>query len=1171
MSFIHLNLHTEYSIVDGLIRIDQLLPACIKAHMPAVAITDQSNFFGLIKFYKTAIAAGIKPIVGVDILLLNEQNPQKPFKLTLFAQNNEGYKNLRCLVSKSYIEGQKLGQPLVLKSWVKEFSTGVIALSGGKDGDVGQALLSEELEQAKNLLSEWQHIFPDRYYLELQRTGRAEEEDYNQKALALAENLQIPVVATNAVCFLNPNDFEAHEARVCINAGYVLEDRNRPRNYTAEQCLRTSEEMMDLFIDAPEAIANTVEIAKRCNVSIELGKNLLPIFPIPNETTTVEEFLEQQAKIGLKNYLQNNPELASDLEKQQLYDQRLQFELSTIKSMGFASYFLIVADFIDWARKNDVPVGPGRGSGVGSLVAYALGITGLDPIVHELFFERFLNPERISMPDFDIDFCMDGRDRVIEYVIQRYGSERVAQIITYGTMAARAAVRDVGRVLGYPYGFVDKIAKLIPFELGISLEKALHDEEQLLKRYKEEEEVKILIDLAMKLEGITRNAGKHAGGVVIAPTKLTDFVPLYCESEDSSSIVTQFDKNDVEAIGLVKFDFLGLRTLTIIDWAVKTINMKRAKNDEALLNIMDITLDDAKTYKLLQDCATTAIFQLESRGMRDVIKRLQPDCFGDIVAVGALYRPGPLQSGMVEDFINRKHGRAEATYFHSSLEPILRPTYGVILYQEQVMQVAQVLAGYSLGGADLLRRAMGKKKPEEMTKQRAIFLEGAANKGVDKHIANNIFDLMEKFAGYGFNKSHSAAYALISYQTLWLKAHYPAEFMAAVLSSDMDNTDKVVQFLDESKRLGLTIIPPDINQGEYRFSVLDDGKIAYGLGAIKGVGQAAIESIMASRTKDGEFKSLFDFCKRVDTRKVNRRVLEALICASSFDKFITTNDKADIEATQNAKNKNRANMIASLDLALKVAEQHERNKNSGQLDLFASLQSADDEQSGLLEADYVQVEPWVEEKLLQSEKSVLGFYLSGHPIVNYRDELKNFITATIGELAPETNKTVIIAGFVVAVRIFNTRTGNRLAAITLEDETGSIDITAFSDLYVTVRDLLNEGQLLVIEGEVGVDNFSGSMRVRALKIKTLEQARNDLAKGLILRLDAESIDDVKLAELAKIIDPYRGGTCNVFVSYKLKNISAKMALGSKFKVKLQNEFLCKLRQLLDNENVTVSY
>lgn len=1131
LHFIHLRIHTEYSLSDGLVQLAPLLEQAKAEGMPALAITDQSNLFATIKFYQAALQAGIKPIIGADIWLENPAQPAQPFRLTLFCQHELGYKNLLELISKSFIAGQAHDKAIIKRAWLREFAAGLIVLSGAQEGDVGQALLAEDPAQAAALIAFWTQHFPTRYYLELRRTGHPQDEPYIQAALACAKKHTLPVIATNDVRFLTRADFEAHEARVCIHAGYVLTDPRRPKNYTEQQYFRSQAEMAELFADIPAALTNTIELAKRCNVTLTLGKNFLPRFTVPAGSTT-ESYLIDVAQQGLTERLNisfaNTTLLAT---QQQTYFARLQAELNVINSMGFAGYFLIVADFTRWARNNGVPVGPGRGSGPGSLVAYALHITDLDPLVHDLLFERFLNPERVSMPDFDIDFCMEGRDRVIEYVMQTHGRESVAQIITYGTMAARAVVRDVGRVLAMSYGYVDKLAKLIPFEIGMTLDKALEQEELLRERYQQEDDVRTLIDLALKLEGTTRNVGKHAGGVVIAPAKLTELTPLYCEADAPQNLVTQFDKDDVEAVGLVKFDFLGLRTLTIIDWAVKNIN-----RTAAAINIQLIPMQDASTFNLLKACKTTAVFQLESRGMKDLIKRLQPDCFEDIVALVALFRPGPLQSGMVDDFINRKHGRAKVSYPHPKLEPILRSTYGVIVYQEQVMQIAQVLAGYSLGAADILRRAMGKKKPEEMAVQREIFCRGATERGVNAETATYIFDLMEKFAGYGFNKSHSASYALIAYQTAWLKAHYPAAYMAAVLSSDMDHTDKVVALIEDCHHQNLTVAPPDINQSEYRFKVLDDTHIAYGLGAIKGAGQAAIEAIVATRESSGPFQNLFDFCQRVDARKMNRRVLEALIKAGAFDKI----------------GPHRASILASLELALQQAEQTLRNQTLGQHDLLGG---------GTLKAAplcYVDTPEWSEHDRLFGEKETLGLYLTGHPIHRYLPELTNFISDRLLNLRPAANQ--VAAGIIANLRLIQTKRGDRMAVVTLDDATTQLDMLCFAETYHKYRELLTKDTLVVVEGEVSIDEFNGGHRIICQQLFSLEQARERFAQYLKICLPAAKADE--LQKLAEILRDFRGGHCRVSIDYMQNIAKASLNLGETWRVKPTDHLLEKLKNML---------
>lgn len=878
--FIHLRIHSDFSMVDGLSKVPPLVKKVAAMGMPAMALTDFTNLCGLVKFYSTAHNCGVKPIIGADFTLQSEEFGDELTKLTLLAKNNVGYKNLTLLISKAYLRGHVQHQPVIDKAWLVEHAEGLIVLSGGKSGEVGRALLKGNQQQVERCIEFYQTHFADHFYLELIRTGRADEESYLHFALDVAEQYDLPVVATNEVVFITEESFEAHEIRVAIHDGYTLEDPRRPKNYSPKQYLRSEAEMCELFADIPEALANSVEIAKRCNVTVRLGEYFLPNFPTGG--MAIEDFLVMKSREGLEERLEflfPDPEVRA--KRRPEYDERLQVELDVINQMGFPGYFLIVMEFIQWSKDNDIPVGPGRGSGAGSLVAYALKITDLDPLEYDLLFERFLNPERVSMPDFDVDFCMDKRDQVIDHVAEMYGRDAVSQIITFGTMAAKAVIRDVGRVLGHPFGFVDRISKLVPPDPGMTLEKAFIAEPALQELYDADEEVKELIDKCRILEGCTRNAGKHAGGVVISPTAITDFAPIYCDAEGNFP-VTQFDKNDVETAGLVKFDFLGLRTLTIIDWALGLVNPRLKKAGKPPVRIEAIPLDDARSFRNLQDAKTTAVFQLESRGMKELIKRLQPDCFEDIIALVALFRPGPLQSGMVDNFIDRKHGREAISYpdekwQHESLKEILEPTYGIILYQEQVMQIAQVLSGYTLGGADMLRRAMGKKKPEEMAKQRAVFQEGAEKNGVDGELAMKIFDLVEKFAGYGFNKSHSAAYALVSYQTLWLKTHYPAEFMAAVMTADMDNTEKVVGLVDECKNMGLTVLPPDINSGLYRFNVDDNGAIVYGIGAIKGVGEGPIEAILEARNKGGYFKDLFDFCARIDLKKVNKRVIEKLI------------------------------------------------------------------------------------------------------------------------------------------------------------------------------------------------------------------------------------------------------------------------------------------------------
>lgn len=1139
--FIHLNVHSEYSIVDGLVRIKPLLEQAKQLGMPAVAVTDHTNLFGLVKFYQAALHEGVKPIIGSELWLAPSDDIPVATPCILLCQNQQGYYHLTELISHAYTrQGYDQQNLYIERSWLHDKNAGLIALSGGMQGDIGYALLADQPELAQNCVAFWQQHFPGRFYIELSRTGHQQQETYIQRSLSLAQQFDLPVVATNAVRFLDQQDYEAHEARVCIHQGYVLEDPKRPRYYTDEQYLRSSDEMRQLFRDIPSAISNSYYIAQRCNLTLNLGEHYLPEFPVP-ESMTISQYLQQVAYEGLRQRLkQLFGESAIEEERYQHYWQRLDKELEVIHSMGFPGYFLIVADFIQWAKDNNVPVGPGRGSGAGSLVAFALKITDLDPLRYDLLFERFLNPERVSMPDFDVDFCMEGRDRVIEYVAHQYGRESVSQIITFGTMAARAVVRDVGRILHHPYGYVDKIAKLIPFEIGMTLDKALEEEPLLKQRYDEEESVRTLIDLGCKLEGITRNAGKHAGGVVIAPGKLTDFTPLYCEP-GTDSYVTQFDKDDVEEIGLVKFDFLGLRTLTIIKWALQHINQQRSADDQ--LSVDDIPVDDQPTFELLQSCQTTAVFQLESRGMKDLIRRLQPESFEEIIALVALFRPGPLQSGMVDDFVERKHGRVSVQYPHPWLEDVLKPTYGVILYQEQVMQIAQVLASYSLGAADILRRAMGKKKAEAMAKQREIFMKGALDNGIDEQKAREIFDLMEKFAGYGFNKSHSAAYALIAYHTAWLKTHYPAEFMAAVLSSDMDNTDKVVGFIEECRRMQLTIEPPDINASDYPFTVKDSSTIVYGLGAIKGAGESALTAIIEQRQADGPYQSLLDLCVRVDTRKVSKRVLDVLIKAGAMDGLAG----------------NRAGMINQLDQLVQIAEQEKAARQSRQADLFS--QGLDD-QSISEEPDYTAVPQWREQDRLAHEKTVLGLYLTGHPIQAYADVLHKMHVVLPHQAQDRVNQVCWLAGIVTHKRSLKTKKDQPMMVATLADEQAQCDITLFNEVIEQARDILEVDQLVCVEGEITDDQYTGGQRLLAKQVLTLEQLQAYKTQSWSIYLHQDTCTPELIGKLSELLQAYTQGHCQVQVYYQHAQATVSLRLASSWQVQPQTELLERLNTLL---------
>ena len=1162
-AFVHLHLHTEYSMVDSTVRIPALMEQCAEHGMPAVALTDKNNLFGLVKFYRKAITAGVKPLIGLDLRLLNEDEPNRPYTLVLLVQNRDGYRNVSELVTRSYIEGQVRGEPLARREWLNaESCNGLIALSGGLHSDIGHALHANHADQARERLEAWKAVFPDRFYLELIRTGRAGEEACVQASLELAGQTGTPVVATNDVRFLSRRDFDAHEARVCIHDSRVLADTERPRLYSPQQYLRTPEEMAELFADVPEALANTVEIARRCNLDLTLGESVLPAFPVPDGQTEAE-FLEVEARRGLQAALETIFDTREIPENERAafsapYLERLQSELDVIQSMGFPGYFLIVADFIRWARENNVPVGPGRGSGAGSLVAWVLGITDLDPLEHDLLFERFLNPERVSMPDFDVDFCMEGRDDVIDYVAQRYGRERVSQIITFGTMAAKAVIRDCGRVLSQPYGFVDRIAKQVPFEIGMTLEKALEQSDELASMYRDDEEVTAIIDLAMSLEGLVRNAGKHAGGVVISPGPLTDFAPLYCE-EGGTNVVTQLDKDDVEAVGLVKFDFLGLKTLTIIDWAVR---IAKETNPGLDLDVSRIPPQDAKTFELLRSTRTAAVFQLESSGMRDLIKRMRPDQFDDLVALVALFRPGPLQSGMVDDFITRKHAsnKADIDYLHPELKPVLEETYGVILYQEQVMQIAQVLAGYTLGEADLLRRAMGKKKPKEMAKQREIFVTGATERGVANETATRIFDLMEKFAGYGFNKSHSAAYAVLSYQTAYLKAHYPAAFMAAVMSADLQNTDRLVTLKDDCRQLGLKLLAPDINNSSYHFSVSSADTILYGLGAIKGVGRGAVESLIADRDANGPYTSLAEFCRRVDHEKINRRTLEAMVKSGAMDCFRET----------------RRALMHHVPEALRSADQQARAAAAGQNDMFGLGDVAETE---AVRIQPVQLAEWQERLFLSNEKEALGLYLTGHPFDAVRRDASFFVDGKLGDIiaepAPQTNKgerdyaarrEATVAGLIVDVR----KRGNRVSVV-LDDDTGRMEISFFSEAFQEFSHLLVKDEIVVVSGALRYDDFIGSWTVNAKNVLHIDRVIESRARSLVLSIATNGKGDAILTQLHDVLLPYREGSCDVSVRYVGASASARLSLGPEWAVRPSRELRDKLTELLGTNNVRLLY
>ncbi len=1144
--FVHLRCHSEYSIVDGIVRINDYVNAAKQDAMPALALTDLNNLFGAVKFYKAARKQGIKAILGADVWIENNKKPQQPSRILLLVQNQAGYHLLCELISKAYLENQTNGRPELKSEWFDRDTNGLILLSGHTDSDIGFALQQNNTMLAKQLVTEWSARFPNRFYIEVQRAANTEnqarQESILRQAVSIASMMDIPIVATQPIQFISADDFKAHEARTCIAQGYMLADRRRPKKFSEEQYFKTQAQMETLFADIPEALANTVEIAKRCNLTLTLGENYLPDFPTPNQQD-LPTYLAEESLKGLQTRLvMLYPDEVVRAEKFEQYKSRLDFECDIINQMGFPGYFLIVADFINWAKNNGVPVGPGRGSGAGSLVAYSLGITDLDPLAYNLLFERFLNPERVSMPDFDIDFCQEGRDRVIDYVKHKYGLDSVSQIATFGTMAAKAVIRDVGRVLDLPFNFVDSVAKLIPLELGITLKSALEKEPQLQERREKEEEVAQLLELALRLEGLVRNVGMHAGGVLIAPGKISDYSAVYCQA-NGDSLVSQYDKDDVEAVGLVKFDFLGLRTLTILNMAVENANTQRQADSLPSLVLDTLPLDDKRTYQLLQRGNTTAVFQLESKGMKDTLNRVKPNCFEDIIALVALYRPGPMD--LIPDYGRRKNDAQRFEYPHPSTEPILKETYGIAVYQEQVMQIAQVVAGYSLGAADLLRRAMGKKKPEEMVKQREIFNAGAQKNGLSLQQSNDLFDLLEKFAGYGFNKSHAAAYALVAYQTAYLKTHYPAAFLAATMSADMNNTDSVRIFFEDCAPNEIEVLPPNINQSEYRFKPLSNKQILYGLGAIKGTGAAAIDNMIAARKKDGPFKDLFDFCNRLDLRKVNRRVIESLIRAGAFDSLES----------------NRAALLAGVSLAIGAAEQ--ANNHAGQDSLFGEDMTA---QHHLPEK-----QAWTTEQQLQEEKAALGFYLSGHPFLGYKHEISRFVHGTLADLSPQ-KQPKLIAGVVTGVRVRMTQRG-KMAIVTLDDAVARVDVIVSGELLIESSQLIKEDQLLIIEGRISHDDFSGGNRVSANKIYNLPAARSTYASMLKIACNGQS----DAARLNKILRPYcqhekdelRG--CPVKIEYHNATSQASLMLGDSWRVELQDELIFNLESWLSKENVKILY
>ncbi|WP_183741237.1 MULTISPECIES: DNA polymerase III subunit alpha [unclassified Janthinobacterium] len=1160
--FVHLRVHSEYSIVDGLVRIDDVVKAAAKDKQVALAVTDLSNLFGMVKFYKEARGKGLKPIVGVDVWITNDDNREKPSRLLLLAKNRMGYLQLCELLSTAWLTNQYKGRAELRIEWLQALATnhyelypgesaanGLIALSGAHFGDVGVAIENGNLALAERNAQRWAEIFPGHFYIEIQRGGQANQEAQVRHAVALAAKLGLPVVATHPVQFISPEEFIAHEARTCIAEGEMLANAKRVKRFNDSQRFMSQADMAELFADLPAALANSVEIAKRCNLTLVLGKPQLPNFPTP-PGMTIDEFLVAESQAGLeKRLLQLYPDPEKREKERPRYESRLKFETDTICNMKFPGYFLIVAEFIQWAKENGVPVGPGRGSGAGSLVAYSLLITDLDPLQYNLLFERFLNPERVSMPDFDIDFCQEGRDRVIQHVKDLYGKEAVSQIATFGTMAAKGAIRDVGRVMDFGYNFCDGISKLIPFKPGkpVSIADAIEEEPLLKERLENEEEVKQLLDLAQQVEGITRNIGMHAGGVLIAPGKLTDFCPLYTQGGDSG-VVSQYDKDDVEAVGLVKFDFLGLTTLTILDRAVRYI--KQLDPAQANFDLATLPLNDKPSYDLLTKAKTVAVFQLESRGMQGMLKDARPDRFEDIIALVALYRPGPMD--LIPDFCKRKHGE-RFDYPDPRTESILSETYGIMVYQEQVMQMAQIVGGYSLGGADMLRRAMGKKKAEEMAEHREIFRAGAAKDGLTAEKADEIFDLMEKFAGYGFNKSHAAAYALLSYHTAYLKAHHPAAFMAANLSLAMDDTDKIKILVEDTLEIcKLTLLPPDINESDYRFMPSGEApsisgkkvtQIRYGLGAVKGSGQNAIEAIIAAREAGGPFTSLFDFCKRVDKKQINRRTIESLIRSGAFDCL-----KID-----------RAILLASVAFAMECADQAAKAAN--QVSLFGG-----DDSDMVAPPEYVKVPAWSDKQRLTEEKIALGFYLSGHLFDSYAPEARRFARTKLSELSP-SREPRMMAGVITGLRTQMTQRG-KILIVTLDDKSGTVEVTVYGELFDANRKIFKEDEFLAVVGKVSEDRFSGGLRITAESAFDIIAARVQYGRQLGLVLPA-TLDARRIRE---VIMPHRAETgLPIAARVSPQGVSCVLQFGDEWKVAPSDELQTALEQLLGAQEVAVEY
>ena len=1136
--FSHLRVSSEYSISQGLLTIDQIVESASKNSIPSVALTDKSNMFGLVKFFNKCEAAGIKPISGASIRLVFE-NDENSHELLCLAKTNEGHKNLMKVISNAH-NNNAFSIPVISFNDLVELKDDIVAISGGKESHIFEYLKRDNVSDANKVIDKFTKYFKDDFVIEVQRTNRPDEAEYFNKILPLAVNKGIPLVATNDVLFANQDDYEVHETKVCINTSKTVNDPNREKIFSEQQYFKSPQEMEILFKDCISLVSNTNEIAKKCNVSFDTKEYFLPEYPVPkqhNFDTYLDELSSNRLNLFIKNF---------DKKKQEEYKSRLYYELDQIKTMGFSSYFLIVYDFIEWSKNNDVPVGPGRGSGAGSLVAYALGITTLDPIDHGLLFERFLNPERLSMPDFDIDFCMDKRDLVIDYVSKKYGEGAVSQIATFGTMAARAVVRDVARALGKPYALGDRISKMIPFAPGMTLDRAKQEQPLFAQTIKRDDEVREIVDLSYKLEGIARNVGKHAGGVVIAPGSISDFCPVYVD-RTSSSVMTQFDKDDVEKIGLVKFDFLGLRTLTVIDRALKSINVN--KENSKKLNLDNIPLNDEKVFKFLSSGKTMAVFQLESSGMRDLIKRLKPTKFEEITALLALYRPGPLNSKMHDEFVNRKHGKSPVTYPHKLLEEVLEETYGVIVYQEQVMEAARVLAGFSLGQADILRRAMGKKKKEEMEEQREIFVKGCKKNDITANNAEQIFDLINQFAEYGFNKSHSAAYALISYQTAYLKTYYPEHFMAAVLSSELGNTDKIYALIQECSRMKINVLTPNILTSKKRFIVNQDFEIEYGLGAIKGVADAFIDHVCLVREKN-HFKDLWNFSKKIDVKLGGKKSLEALSQSGAFDSLAPS----------------RTIAIKSVQDMLKDGTNNNSNLQSG--DLFSSVEQDFDPYE-----KYENIKELTLTEKLELEKKSLGYYLSGHPVLAIENKLRKIRSKKINELSDETKHASLVC-LINTVRSTKDRKGKPLTFINFNDGTGTMDGIISGEILENSHDILKEGEILSLKGTVELDNYrTGDMgtlmfRMRVREVLTIDSELNKKVKEIIIDINNSKINSLqKFAESLDIFDKdfWENGSCRLNVRVTSDQSQAIVDIGDEFKFTPSLESFFKLEEVFGKD------